>query len=100
MIDVFNEKLRQIILLSLIFMLIILLLSNLYAFLPGLLGGITMYILTRKLYFYLTVKKKWRKSLTAIFFILACIILIAAPIYVSVRLVSPKINLLFDNQNE
>ena len=98
--DIFNNRLRQIILLSLIFTLFILLATNLYAFLPGLLGGITMYILTRKLYFSLTVKRKWRKSLTALLFILACIVLIAVPVYLSVRLVSPKITLLFNNQDE
>lgn len=96
----FNNRLRQIILLSFIFTLVILLSLNLYAFLPGLLGGITLYILTRKIYLNLTVQKKWPKHLTAWLFILACIVLIAVPVYFTITLISPKIILLYQNQNQ
>ncbi len=98
--DIFNNRLRQVILLSLIFTLVILLATSLYAFLPGLLGGITLFILTRKFYYSLTVKRKWRKSVTAVLFILVCILLIAVPVYFSVILISPKISLLLNYQTE
>ena len=76
------------------------LVSELYIFLPGLLGGVTLYMLTRKWYFALTIKRKWPKGLTALLFIIASLIVIAIPVYFSVRLISPKISSLVNNQQE
>ena len=98
--NTFNNYLRQIILLCIIITLAIMLVSQLYIFLPGLLGGVTLYILTRKIYYKLTIIKKWRKGLTALLFIIACLFLITIPVYFSVRLISPKINSLISNQQE
>ena len=98
--DMFNTRLKQIILLLTIFLLAALLLKELFVFLPGLLGTITIYILTRKWYLKLVDKKKWNKSLTALLFILSALVVIAIPIYFSVLLVSPKINSLLNNQQE
>ncbi len=69
-------------------------------FLPGLLGGVTLYILTRKLYNSLTIQRKWRKGLTALLFILASIVIISIPVYFSIRLISPQINSVLNNQQE
>lgn len=96
----FNNHLRQVLLLGLIIMLGIMLITELYIFLPGLLGGVTLYILTRKLYNKLTIIKKWRKGLTALLFILASLVVIAIPVYFSVLLISPKISSLVNNQQE
>lgn len=96
----FNNYLRQVILLSLIIMLGIMLVTQLYIFLPGLLGGVTLFILSRKWYYTLTIKKKWRKGLTALLFIIVSLIVIAIPVYFSVLLISPKINSLITNQQE
>ena len=60
----------------------------------------SLYILTRKLYYTLTIKKKWRKGLTALLFIIACIVIISIPVYFSIRLISPQINSLINNQQE
>jgi predicted PurR-regulated permease PerM len=98
--NTFNNHLRQIILLALILMLGIMLITELYLFLPGLLGGVTLFILSRKLYYKITVQKKWHKGLTALLFILVSIIIISIPVYFSIRLVSPKINSLINNQQE
>ncbi|MEP7108662.1 MAG: AI-2E family transporter [Ferruginibacter sp.] len=98
--NTFNNHLRQVILLGLIVMLGIMLVTELYIFLPGLLGGLTLYILSRKLYYSLTIKKKWGKGLTAFLFIIASIVIIAIPVYFSVLLISPKINSLINNQQE
>ena len=100
MLNPFNNHLRQIILLCLIIVLGILLITSLYIFLPGFLGGVTLFILTRKFYNRLTIQKKWRKDLTAILFISACIIIIAIPVYFSVRMISPKISTLVSKQQE
>lgn len=96
----FNNYLRQILLLALIILLGILMIKQLSVFLPGLLGGVTLYILTRKLYQRLTIIKKWRKPGTALLFILGCLVLIAIPVYFSILMVSPKVGSLLDNQQE
>jgi predicted PurR-regulated permease PerM len=100
MVSTFNNRLRQIILLLVIILLTGLLLKQLYVFLPGFLGAVTLYILTRKLYQKLTIQKKWKKGLTALLFIFVVIVIIAIPVYLSIVLVSPKINSLLHNQQE
>lgn len=96
----FNDRLRQIILLGIIILIFIILLSNLSIFIPGILGAITLYILSRTIFFKLTYKRKWNSSLTAFLFILLFLIVIAIPIYFSVDLITPKINSLIDNQDK
>lgn len=97
MISLFNNRLRQIILLGLIILLAVLLINHLYIFLPGFLGAITLYVLLRRSYFYLTIIKKWNKSGVACIYILACMILIALPIYFSIQLVSQQLVSYFSN---
>ena len=96
----FNNRLRQILLLALIILIGILMISQLYIFLPGLLGGVTLYILTRRMYQKLVIIKKWRKPGTAFLFILGSLVLIAIPVYFSVLMVSPKVGSLISNQQE
>ncbi len=96
----FNDRLRQLLLLVLIILLGYLLLVELYIFLPGLLGGITLYILTRGLFFRCVYKYKWKKGWTALLFIFVSLIIISIPIYISVSLISPKINELVNNQEK
>ena len=98
--NTFNDKLRQILLLILIILLGWLFVGELYIFLPGLLGGVTLYIVSRTLYYKLVFKRKWKKGGTALLFMLGYLILIAIPVYFSVRLISPKINSLVNNQHE
>ncbi|MEP7253202.1 MAG: AI-2E family transporter [Ginsengibacter sp.] len=93
----FNNRLRQIILLSIIILIGILMLQHFYIFLPGVLGAITLYILSRKSYIYFTDKKKWSKGWTAILYILAFIIIICLPVYIAAVLVTPKLVSLFNN---
>lgn len=96
----FNNRLRQILLVGLILFLTIVFVNQLYIFLPGLLGGTTLYILTRKWFQTLTQQKKWNKGVTALLFILGSIVIIAIPVYFSIIMVSPKINSLLNNQQE
>ncbi len=96
----FNDRLRQLILLALIVLLGYMLFASMYIFLPGLLGGVTVYILSRALYFRLVYQRKWNKGGTALLFILVSLVIISIPIYVSVALVSPKINAILQNQDQ
>ncbi|MFZ1784316.1 MAG: AI-2E family transporter [Ferruginibacter sp.] len=96
----FNERLRQILILMLILLIAALLISQLTVFIPGLLGGITLYILSRTLFFRLIYKKKWKKGWTALLFIVGYIAIIALPVYLSISLVSPKIRSITENQDQ
>lgn len=96
----FNESLRQILILLLILVLFILLISHMTIFIPGLLGGLTLYILSRTLYFKLIFKRKWKKGWTAFLFILVYLLIIALPVYFSITLASPKIRSLAENQEQ
>lgn len=96
----FNDRLRQVILLGLIIFIFFILVSNFYIFLPGLLGGITLYILSRSLYFQAVYMRKWSKGWTALLFIIVFLIIVSIPIYISIELVSPKIHELVNNQDK
>lgn len=61
----FNNRIRQLIILLLLVAMIYLSIRELHAFFPGLLGAITLYILSRGSYFRLVYQKKWRPGWTA-----------------------------------
>lgn len=96
----FSNRLRQIILLIALLGLGYLLIRELYIFLPGFLGAVTLYILTRGWYAQLTIRRKWNKSLIATFFLLAFLLVIGLPIYWIFLLMSPKINEVFSHSQE
>jgi predicted PurR-regulated permease PerM len=75
----------------------VLLLKHFYIFLPGVLGAITLYILSRKTYFFLIEKKKWRPGWTAFLYIFGYTIIICLPVYLAVVLLIPKLVELFNN---
>ena len=93
----FNQRLRQVVLLLLILFLALLLVTQLYVFMPGFLGAITLYILYRGSYFNLTIRKKWNASLTAWLFISGSLVLIAIPLYFSIQLLSARLSALLLN---
>lgn len=89
--DLFNDRLRQIVLLLIIFLLAILLMRQLAVFLPGFLGAITLYILLRESYFNLTIKKGWNLAATSLLFIVLSMLIIAAPLYFTIQLLTEKV---------
>lgn len=93
----FNNRLRQIIILGIIILIGVLMLKHFYIFLPGVLGAVTLYILSRKSFLYLTDKKKWRKGWTALLYILGYTIIICLPVYFAIVLITPKLVALFNN---
>lgn len=96
----FNDRLKQVIILIIIIAIGILLISEMSMFLPGMLGAITLYIVSRKYYFQLIFNRKWKKGLTALTFIIGWLIIIAIPVYFTINLVSPKIKSLFQNKEQ
>lgn len=71
----FNQQIRQALLLLLLLLISLLVIKELYVFLPGLLGALTLYILGRDSYFRLVYHRKWRKGWTAGLYILTYFVL-------------------------
>ncbi len=95
--NTFNNHLRQIILLGIIILIGILIVNHFFIFLPGVLGAVTLYILSKKSYFNLVEKRKWKKSWTALLYILMYTIAICLPVYLAVVMLVPKLVALFNN---
>jgi predicted PurR-regulated permease PerM len=96
----FSNRLRQVILLIALTALGLLLIKELYIFLPGFLGAVTLYILSRGWYRNLTEKKKWNKNLTATLFIFSFLVVVGFPVWGMVNLLSPKIANIFSHSEE
>lgn len=96
----FNRRLRQIVFLLLLLTLSIVVLETLYIYLPGVLGAITLYILSRENYFQLTFKKKWKKGSAAFLFILYYSLLLGLPVFLAVTLLAPKVESFMNNQQQ
>jgi len=88
----FNDRIKQVLLLFLIILLIFLSVRELALFLPGILGAITLYILSRANYFQLVYHKKWKKGRAAGLYILYYLFLLGLPVFLAVTLISPKVN--------
>jgi predicted PurR-regulated permease PerM len=88
----FNNRIKQILLLMLIILLIILSVRELTVFLPGILGAITLYILSRANYFQLIYNKKWKKGRAAGLYIIYYLFLLGLPVFLAITLISPKVN--------
>lgn len=87
----FNERFRQILILLVIVITAAILIAELKLFFPGILGGVTLYIISRSWYFKAIYKWKLNKSLAAFLFIFSCLLIIAIPVMLSIHLLSPKI---------
>jgi len=93
----FNTQIRQLLLLAIILFLSYLVVSQLTGFITGFLGAITLYILSRRKYFRLTMMQKWPRSWTAVLFMLGFVVIIGLPIFFSIKMLSPKIDMLLQN---
>lgn len=96
----FNRRLRQILFLLLLLALTIAVLETLYIYLPGVLGAVTLYILSRENYFQLIYRKKWKKGLAAFLFIFYYTLLLGLPVFLAITLIAPKVQSLIDNQQQ
>lgn len=92
-----NTTLKQIVMLLLIALIGITLIWQLHYFIPGLLGGITFYILTRQFFYRLTRKYKWKKWLAALVIIVLLVLLFLIPLWLMVQLLIPKFNYAFSH---
>jgi predicted PurR-regulated permease PerM len=88
----FNNRIKQVLLLALLIFLIFAVIKELYICLPGLLGAVTLYILSRASNFQLVYNKKWKKGRAAGLFVIYYLLLLGLPVYLAVTLISPKVN--------
>ena len=95
-----QNRIRQVFFIVLIALLGLLLFSELYTFLPALLGAVTLYIVMRRWMFYLVIKKKWRKGWTAALLMLLSMIVILLPIALLINMLSSKITFAIEHSNE
>ena len=93
----FNDRVRQVLLLALIILLIYLSLREFRLFMPGLLGAITLYILSRASYFQLVYTRKWKKGNAAFLYIIFYLLILGVPVFAAVALLSPKISSVFSD---
>lgn len=87
----FNQRIKQILLLLLILFLVVLIVKELIVFIPGLLGAVTLYILSRSSYFRLIYIRKWKRGVAAIMYLVLYLLILGMPIYLSISLIEPKI---------
>jgi predicted PurR-regulated permease PerM len=90
-------QLKQLVLLVLILGAVVLVATQLYPFLPGLLGAITLYILLRQWFFKVTVVYNWRPWLAATVFIIGAIVVFVLPFVLTAMLLAPKVTSLLQN---
>lgn len=93
----FNDRIRQVLVLSILILFLYLVIQELYIFLPGLLGALTIFILSRGQYFQLVYNRKWKKGRAAGLFIIYYLLILGIPIFLSITLISPKINAFLEN---
>jgi predicted PurR-regulated permease PerM len=87
----FNHRVKQVLLLLLILFLVFLIVQELTGLIPGLLGAITLYILSRSSYFQLIYNRKWKKGGAAALYLILYLLLLGLPVYLSISLIEPKI---------
>lgn len=95
-----HNRIRQFFFIAILLLLGILLFLELYSFLPALLGAITFYILLHRIMFYLTEKKGWRTTWTAILLMLASIIIILFPVGLLINMLSSKVTYAVQHSSE
>lgn len=95
-----NNSINQIMLIIIIILIGILIFTNLYYYLPGFLGAITLYILYRRSYNKLTEQRRWNKTATSLLFILISIVFIVLPVWAMVDYLVPQISSLLGNTDK
>jgi predicted PurR-regulated permease PerM len=89
--DTLQKPVKQVVLLLVLLLLIIVVIKELYVFFPGLLGAITLYILSRGSYFQLIYHRKWKKGWTAGLYLLGYFAAIAGLVYFTFILVQQQV---------
>lgn len=93
----FEDRLKQYILLLLLAVLFFFVFKSLRVFIPGILGAVTLYILSRENYFQMLYARKWKPKTAALIYVLYFLLLLGVPFFFAYSIISPKIDLLMAN---
>lgn len=93
----FESRLKQYSILLLLAVLAFFILKSLKVFIPGILGAITLYILSRENYFQMLYTRKWKPKTAALIYVLYFLLLLGVPFFFAYSLISPKIEVLLAN---
>lgn len=88
----FNNQIKQVMILVLLLLMVFLSVRELYVFFPGLLGALTLYIISRNSYFQLVYHRKWDKSRTALLYLLVYFLLLALLTWFTFVLVEKQVH--------
>lgn len=95
-----DNRLRQTFFILLIAGLGLLIFLKIYPFITALLGAFTFYVLFRKTMFFLTVKKRWNKTLSALLIIVLSFLIILLPTGVLLSILYNKLMELVNNPKD
>lgn len=87
----FNIRVKQVMILLVLLLLIVVVVKELYLFFPGLLGALTLYILSRGSYFQLIYHRKWKKGWTAGLYLFGYLLIVALLVYIIFVLLEKKV---------
>lgn len=93
----FNARLKQLMILLVLLLLLFMGIQQLLIFLPGLLGALTLYIISRDSYFRVTAQRGWGKGLMAGVYILGYLLLLSLLFYIVVVLLKKRIEPFLDD---
>lgn len=94
-----SHKLRQLSFIGIVLLLGYVLLRELKAFIPAFLGAVTLYVIMRKWMFRMVVRKM-RGSVAASLLMLTSFIIIVLPVWIIVKLASPRIGYVITHSQE
>lgn len=86
-----NSQIRQLMILLILLLLIFLVVRELYMFLPGLLGALTFYILSRGSYFQMVYNRKWKRGMAAGVILLGFFLALVLFVYIIILLVEKQV---------
>lgn len=94
------HNIKRVSLYLLILLIGIVIVWQLYYFVPGFLLAVTLYILLRKTYFRLTEQRNWKRSMAALVLITLALLTMAIPIWLVIEVLIPKVNFLIHNSDQ
>jgi predicted PurR-regulated permease PerM len=95
-----SNKLRQVFFLAILLLLAGVLFVQLQVFIPAFLGALTFYVLMRKSMFRMVYVRKWKAGASAALLMTTSFFVLLAPIWIIVKLLSPRISLAIENSGQ
>lgn len=91
----FNRQVKQVMIIILLVLMVFVVVRELLYFLPGLLGAITLYILSRNSYFQLVYHRKWNRGWAAGLYLLIFFLLPLSLVYITWLLLKGQVQPFF-----